>query len=69
MDTREQLRQEVDQLPVALAQEVLDFLLFVRNRHACQWPPGLFDQTAGAWQGEPLVRGPQEEIEQRLVLE
>ena len=23
------------------------------------WPPGFFEATAGAWQGEPLERGPQ----------
>lgn len=23
------------------------------------WPAGLFDQIAGAWHGEPLVRAPQ----------
>jgi Protein of unknown function (DUF2281) len=61
MNTREQLKQEVEQLPELLAQEVLDFLLFVRNRHAAKWPPGLFEKTAGAWQGDPLERAPQGE--------
>jgi hypothetical protein len=69
MNTREQLKQEVDQLPELLAQEVLDFLLFVRNRHNSAWPPGLFEKTAGAWQGDALEREPQGDTAQRLVLE
>ena len=26
---------------------------------ASGWPPGLFERTAGAWQGEPLMHEPQ----------
>lgn len=33
------------------------------------WPAGLFERTAGAWQGEPLQRAPQGEYEQRPELE
>ena len=33
------------------------------------WPVGLFECTAGAWQGEPLVREPQGDYPQRLELE
>ena len=29
------------------------------------WPPGFFERTAGAWQGEPLIRGEQVEYEKR----
>ena len=32
---------------------------------ATGWSPGFFEQTAGAWQGEPLTRGPQGEYEER----
>ena len=32
------------------------------------WPPGFFEQTAGAWVGEPLVRAPQGEYEMRAEL-
>ncbi|MFO7640006.1 MAG: hypothetical protein R6X17_01675 [Candidatus Competibacteraceae bacterium] len=28
------------------------------------WPAGLFERTAGAWQGEPLTREPQGDYEQ-----
>lgn len=33
------------------------------------WPAGLFERTAGAWQGDLLQRAPQGEYEQRLELE
>jgi len=33
------------------------------------WPPGFFERTAGAWQGEPLTRESQGEYEQRDLLE
>jgi hypothetical protein len=32
------------------------------------WPPGLFESTAGAWEGEPLVWEPEGEVEQRDTL-
>ncbi|MEK8016922.1 MAG: hypothetical protein VSS75_008645 [Candidatus Parabeggiatoa sp.] len=32
------------------------------------WPPGFFERTAGAWEGEPLTRDEQGEYEQREVL-
>jgi hypothetical protein len=33
------------------------------------WPHGFFEATAGAWAGEPLIREPQGDYEQRLELE
>lgn len=33
------------------------------------WPIGFFEATAGAWEGEPLVREPQGDYEIRLELE
>lgn len=33
------------------------------------WPPGFFEETAGALQGDPLVREPQGEYEVREELE
>jgi hypothetical protein len=35
---------------------------------SADWPAGLYERTAGAWQGE-LFREPQGEYEQRLELE
>ncbi len=32
------------------------------------WPPGFFERTVGAWQGERLVREPQGEYETRKEL-
>ncbi len=32
------------------------------------WSPGFFEQTAGAWEGEPLTRGEQGEYELREEL-
>ena len=65
----EQLKQEAESLSEPLAQEVLDFLLFVRMRHNTGWPPGFYERTVGAWKGETLERSPQGELEQRLELE
>ncbi len=33
------------------------------------WPEGLYERTAGAWQGEPLERAPQGDYERRPELE
>ena len=69
MTAVEQLKHEAGLLAEPVAQEVLDFLLFVRQRHLMGWSPGLFERTAGAWQGELLERAPQGQPEQRLELE
>lgn len=65
----EKLKHEAELLSEPLAQEVLDFLLFVRGRYEEGRMPELFEHTAGAWKGEPLERAPQGEAEQRLNLE
>ena len=54
-DERRQLREMMDQ--EAQTPEELG------------WPPGFFEETAGMWQGEPLVRGEQGEYETREELE
>ncbi len=69
MTVIEKLKLEADLLTEPLAQEVLDFSLFVRGRCGAGRPSGLFEHTAGAWKGEPLERAPQGEPEQRLNLE
>jgi hypothetical protein len=33
------------------------------------WPDGLYERTAGAWQGAPLQREDQGEYEQRLEID
>ena len=69
MTVIEKLKLEADLLKEPLAQEVLDFLLFVRGRYGAGRASELFEHTAGAWKGEPLERAPQGEPEQRLNLE
>ena len=69
MTVIEQLKQEAEFLTEPLAQEVLDFLLFVRTRRGTEWPPGVFEHTAGGWKGEPLERAPQGDPDKRLELE
>ena len=69
MTVIDQIKLEAELLSEPLAQEVLDFLLFVRSRHSAGWNPSLFERTAGAWQGEPLERASQGEPEHRLELE
>lgn len=34
-----------------------------------EWPSNFFEETAGAWQGEPLIRAPQGEYEVRAELQ
>lgn len=36
---------------------------------ANRWSDAFYETTAGAWTGEPLIREPQGEYEQRLELE
>ena len=69
MTVIEKLKVEADLLTEPLAQEVLDFLLFVRGRYGEGRASELIEHTAGAWKGEPLERAPQGEAEQRLNLE
>lgn len=33
------------------------------------WPEGYFERVVGAWRGEPLVRPPQQKVEQRPGLD
>jgi hypothetical protein len=68
MTVIEKLKHEAEFLSEPLAQEVLDFLLFVRGRHQAERESELFYHTAGAWKGEPLERAPQGEAEQRLTV-
>ena len=48
MTVIEQLKHKAELMTEPLAQEVLDFLFFVRRRRAGGWPPGFFEETAGA---------------------
>jgi hypothetical protein len=61
-------------IPVGLANQDVEVIVVIQPRRPAMagakpedlgWPPGFFQRTAGAWQGEPLVRGEQGEFEKR----
>jgi hypothetical protein len=61
MTVTEQLHKEIDQLPEALAVEVLDFLRFIRIRHVPPEMPrdALAERIANPWKVDtftPLTR-------------
>lgn len=59
------------QVPTPLRETDVEVMLVVQPLTTPEergWPPGFFEQTAGAWQGEPLERGPQGEYEVREEL-
>ncbi len=58
--------QEVD--VVVVVQPRLKFESAVDTPEARGWPPGFFEKTAGAWQGDPLTRPPQGKYEIREEL-
>ncbi|MEW5719163.1 MAG: hypothetical protein AB1817_11080, partial [Chloroflexota bacterium] len=60
------------QVPLGLTNADLEIVLVVvpiaptaKTPDALGWPPGFFEETAGAWQGERLAREPQGEYERR----
>ena len=62
-------------IPVTIKETELEVIVtfkpVVQNKPTPEdlgWSPGFFERTAGAWQGEPLVRGSQGEYEQREEL-
>src|SRR5260370_8919938 len=76
MSTREALIQEILKQPEHLLRELQHYLNFLQEQHkggtngvpapaAEGWPPGYFQNTAGAFAGEPLARPPQLPFEKR----
>lgn len=63
------------QMPVDITDQEVDVVVVVQPRlkfepgvdmlEARGWPPGFFEKTAGAWQGDPLTRPPQGKYEIR----
>lgn len=62
-----QAQRRAEQAGLSLSRYLAELV----KRDAAQadgWPEGYFD-LFGSWQGEPLERGPQGELEERLPLE
>ena len=58
-------------MPSEFANQNVDLVVVfepLTSAEVAGWPPGFFEQTAGAWQGEPLTREPQGEYEARNPL-
>ena len=65
-------------MPLQYIGQLLDLVVVFEpvqtNQHAgaqgqpAGWPPGVYEATAGAWQGEPLVRESQGEYEVREAM-
>jgi hypothetical protein len=55
-------------LPIGLTDTELEIIITVEpvktlTEEELGWSPGFFEKTAGAWEGEPLIREPQGERE------
>ena len=58
-------------VPLDLRDTPLEVVIVIQPLTPAQnsgWPPDFFEKTAGAWQGEPLVRAEQSEYETREEL-
>ena len=49
-------------------QEVEAMVVYQSVQKKRQWSPGFFEKTCGCWEGEPLVREPQPEYQEREPL-
>jgi hypothetical protein len=76
---QKRLIDEISKTPDSLLQEVLDFLMFVNDKHSesqkngqiptkLGWQPGFFEEVIGSWEGETLVRDVQPAYELRQDL-
>jgi hypothetical protein len=60
--------QVMFRMPPEFADQDVDLVVVfepLKSAEAIGWPPGFFERTAGAWQGEPLTREPQGEYQER----
>ncbi|MEM9217286.1 MAG: hypothetical protein AAGD25_23470 [Cyanobacteria bacterium P01_F01_bin.150] len=63
----DELIAEIQQTPITVLQQVLNFLRFLKQTSATietetddeTWPPDFFEEVIGGWSGEPLVRDKQ----------
>ena len=63
-------------MPVDIKDQEVDVVVVIHPRSPVEpvraskgWPAGFVSQTAGAWQGAPLVRPSQGELEERDLLQ
>ena len=77
MTEKELLLKEIESLPDSLLTEVLDAIRYLKTKQSqtkiktpehLGYSPGFFEEVAGGWAGEPLVRPEQGEYEQREEL-
>lgn len=65
----DEVAAEIARRAEAAGMSVSRFLaLLVRERARSGWPQGWFERVPGGWRGEPLVRPPQEKVEDRETL-
>ncbi|MEM6502014.1 MAG: hypothetical protein AAF685_09265 [Cyanobacteria bacterium P01_C01_bin.89] len=68
MTTKELILQKLDLVPEPVLRAILK-LLDAYPTPRRQWSPHFFERTAGAWQGEKLVRAPQETQPERPLFD
>ncbi len=49
-------------------QEIEVMVVYQPVKEKRQWSPDFFEKTCGGWEGEPLVREPQPEYQEREPL-
>ena len=61
-DVASKLRARAEKLGLSVPRYVAEI---VRRDVAAGWPPRFFEDVVGGWQGKPLDRPPQDELETR----
>lgn len=69
MTTKDLILKKLDIAPESLLREILHLLETHTPITPRQWSPHFFERTAGAWQGDPLVRPPQDTQPDRPLFE
>lgn len=65
-DVARQIQQRAVQANMSVSRYLAEL---VKREASDQWPKDYFDQVFGQWEGEPLQRAPQGELEKRVELE
>ncbi len=64
-DLSERIQNEAQAANVSVSRYLAEL---VRREMTPEWPEGYFEEVIGGWQGEPLLRAPQGEFEEREAL-